>query len=577
VLSALDALMEPAQVLFILATYCGWPCESTLPPDTIMPAPDGGTGTDGSGVNDGGSGGDRPYVKLRGVALNQDFTPKIGVVNRRYCALGLPAINAQGTVAFHAVVLDPSAGSASMGLFTYDATKKGTLAYSTPTALPGTSTFPSELCAPYINDSGDLAFRAARLIDGTLRGGAWTRTGSTIAAMTVGGSSAAGLDPSETLGVEELSGFTNAGAALIAGDVKGTNVTESNDRGLWSFGAGMLGKIYRDGDGSKTLSGLQAALGSDGSTVAIFSEGSIPALDRYVGASVARIASAASPLPGTADGKLIDFNGFAVAGATIAYAATFSTSGASDCGLWSGPAASPTLQLLSTSFNPGLPPGAALACPASVTDTSFAQECFLFWDLPNPLVCPYTPPVPPAGKSYPRGPVINTNGEMAVVVPLSDSSSALIRLAGGTLTTVAQTGAQAVDCPSGTLYAGFAPGSGSAAAPAINALGQIAFYAQLTGSGVIAGENDLGIFLTDATSGQPRLLVRTGDMFPFIPEVQPSEMRKVIGLEFATGSGGADGRRSGLNANGELVFHATFASPVGAMAGGDGHYVASLK
>jgi hypothetical protein len=86
----------------------------------------------------------------------------------------------------------------------------------------------------------------------------------------------------------------------------------------------------------------------------------------------------------------------------------------------------------------------------------------------------------------------------------------------------------------------------------INALGQVAFLGNLTGDGVTS-KNDQGIWATDYT-GQLHLLAREGDSI----EIFPDMFRTIAELDYASHSNNEDGRASGFNDLGQLVFRATF-------------------
>ena len=65
--------------------------------------------------------------------------------------------------------------------------------------------------------------------------------------------------------------------------------------------------------------------------------------------------------------------------------------------------------------------------------------------------------------------------------------------------------------------------------------------------------NDRGIWATD-TSGALQLIARTGDQL----EVAPGDFRTISDLDFVAATGNGDGRQSGFNNFGQLVFWASF-------------------
>jgi hypothetical protein len=88
--------------------------------------------------------------------------------------------------------------------------------------------------------------------------------------------------------------------------------------------------------------------------------------------------------------------------------------------------------------------------------------------------------------------------------------------------------------------------------PALNSSGQIAFRANITGSGINTN-NDRGIWASDE-SGTLQLIARKGSQL----EVAPGDFRTISDLDFVTATGNSDGRASGFNNSGQLVFWAKF-------------------
>ncbi len=122
-----------------------------------------------------------------------------------------------------------------------------------------------------------------------------------------------------------------------------------------------------------------------------------------------------------------------------------------------------------------------------------------------------------------------------------------------------------------------APGTGGAffsgifREPTINAAGQIAFVADLTGSG-IDNSNSFGIWVANPMDDMLEPIIRKGDPL----EVAPGDWKTIASLGFSIdGSGNEDGRRSGFNDSGQLAFSATFTNPFGNYYGGGGIFVAS--
>jgi hypothetical protein len=88
--------------------------------------------------------------------------------------------------------------------------------------------------------------------------------------------------------------------------------------------------------------------------------------------------------------------------------------------------------------------------------------------------------------------------------------------------------------------------------PSLNSSGQVAFRADLIGSGVNSSNNK-GIWATDWT-GTLQPIARAGQQL----EVAPGNFRTISDLNFTSASGNSDGLSSGFNNVGQLVFWASF-------------------
>jgi hypothetical protein len=121
------------------------------------------------------------------------------------------------------------------------------------------------------------------------------------------------------------------------------------------------------------------------------------------------------------------------------------------------------------------------------------------------------------------------------------------RRGAGKLELVARSGDAAPGTEPGVKFVNFL-------SPALNGAGQIAFGAVLTGAGVGQAEgNALGVWAEDR-SGELHLIARTGDAV----EVEPGDVRTIAFLDFASDTGGEDGRPRGWNDVGQLAFRARF-------------------
>ena len=164
-------------------------------------------------------------------------------------------------------------------------------------------------------------------------------------------------------------------------------------------------------------------------------------------------------------------------------------------------------------------------------------------------------------------PLINAHGQTVFIGSLtgdeidSSNSMGMWRERGGELFLVAQTGSRAP----GTSF----QFSNLALEHeiVINSAGQIAFDAMLSGEGVDR-RNNFGIWAQDI-SGKLVRIARTGDLFD-VDDGPGTDFRVIEALNFIGNSGNEDGRGSGFNDSGELVFRATFTD------GSSGIFVSNL-
>lgn len=152
-------------------------------------------------------------------------------------------------------------------------------------------------------------------------------------------------------------------------------------------------------------------------------------------------------------------------------------------------------------------------------------------------------------------PLLNGRGEAAILARLAgpgvttaNDRAFMLGDSAATLRIVAREGDQAPGAPVGVTFQEFGNGPSSFSGPSLNAVGQMAFQAVLTGPGVDQ-TNDLGLWATDP-AGQLRLVIREGQLL----ELEPGISLPVTGLDFAPQTGGQEGRASAFNDRGELVF-----------------------
>ena len=120
---------------------------------------------------------------------------------------------------------------------------------------------------------------------------------------------------------------------------------------------------------------------------------------------------------------------------------------------------------------------------------------------------------------------------------------------GGGLELVARENDQAPGLPEGVLFDVLHE-------PALNSAGQVAFEADLRGTGVSASNNTS--LWAQTTDGLLSLIVREGDDID-VDDGPGVDLRTIVQLGFFADSGGEDGQRTGLNQSGEIAFTAVFA------------------
>ena len=167
------------------------------------------------------------------------------------------------------------------------------------------------------------------------------------------------------------------------------------------------------------------------------------------------------------------------------------------------------------------------------------------------------------------GPVINSQEHVVFFGSLSPPPGCTGRCGGGqgiwtdafgSVQPLALSGDHAPGTPDGVVFGGF-DGNGS---PAFNAADQVAFTANVGGTGV-GLTNYRGLWATDL-SGVIHLIARAGDSF----EVAPGDVRTISTLSMVNGSGNGDGRASGFNDRGQLAFELGFSD------GSHGAFVSNL-
>jgi hypothetical protein len=461
-----------------------------------------------------------------------------------------PVLNDSGQVAFRANLSGSGVGATNkVGVWSEGSGNLGLVA-RTGSAAPGGGTYGTvvnvELFSPNLNNAGQTAFYGA-LTNGNM--GIWSEGSGSLALVAREGTPAPGTSAGVSISFAPYLPYyatdlgippplNNAGQIALNGYLKGSGTNNTNNTGIWSGGSGSLTLLVRGGDHAADLpSGVNYYSGGFG-THALNNSAEIPFLSYLVGSGVddtnyggywsgasgnlALVARMGDPAPGTPAGvnfgSLFSSHGFNNAGQiAIEGFLVGNVDSTNDEGLWSN--ASGSLELVAREGSQ------AAGVPTGVNYGMFGVSGG--W------------------------PVLNDAGQIAFVTEIDgpgvDESNNEGIWSGETndLELVARRGDQAPDALSGVHFKDLDY-------PALNSSGQIAFRAELSGSGV-GSANDRGIWATDQT-GALQLIVRAGDQL----EVAPGDFRTLSDLNFSSASGNSDGRSSGFNNLGQLVFWARF-------------------
>jgi hypothetical protein len=402
-----------------------------------------------------------------------------------------------------------------------------------------------ELFTPVLNSAGQTAFYGG-LTDGSV--GIWSEGSGNLALVARDGIQApgtpAGVDHSFAVVRDflwaDLPKLNNSGQTAFWANVTGNGVDNTNDWGVWSEGSGSLALVARSGspapgtpDGVNYDSFFYQTGFNDAGQTAFFAyltgSGVDPSNDQGIWSertgSLALMARSGGPAPGTPSG--VNFREFSPPVPTvginnagqIAFKAFLTGDGVdetNDEGLWSEGSGSLTMIARRGSPAPGTPGG-----------VNFDAFGLNLWPLLND-----------AGQTAFRADLTGTG--------VTSTNSRGIWLGGAdNLKLVARTGDPAPGTPNGIRFSDLLR-------PTLNSAGQIAFGATLTGTGVVSN-NNTGIWATDQ-AGALQLIARTGAQL----EVTPGVFSTISDLLFVGDTGNSDGRASGFNNSGQLVFWARF-------------------
>lgn len=468
---------------------------------------------------------------FRAVALTGQVAP--GFSPSLFADFHLPMVDNAGRTGFHATIGGSqsvwSEGSGNLALVA----RAGQAAPGTPAGGQFNSFNGPTPLVNYAN--GHTAFRG--FLTGTTTGdGIWSTGAGALTLVAREGLHAPGTPSNVRFnsfvlprGIAPAPLLNNAGQSAFAATLTGTGVNTTNDEGIWAERNGTLNLVARAGNQAPgTPAGVQfsffgpdfsfndaaqtaflANLMGSGVTSAnnqgIYSEGS---------GALTLVARRGQQAPRAESGALFgDFNEPALnAAGQVAFVGALSgVTTLSNRGIWTN--RSGTLDLVVRSGSPA--PGLADAR----TFTGF------------------------------RTPVINAAGHLAfnasVIGPGVPSSDGVWLERSGNLVPVAHEGSHAVGLPANVQFSSVGP-------PVLNAAGQIAFWADVSGPGVSAA-NNRGLWAT-GPAGRLNLIVAEGQTV----EIDPLDARTISTINLYANTGNEDGRRSSFNDRGQITFMLTF-------------------
>jgi hypothetical protein len=388
-----------------------------------------------------------------------------------------------------------------------------------------------------LSDSGITSFYNSVNLS-TLTNGVWNDGGGNLQATAISRTPAAGLGPNANIGF--INGFRIGRGGAVAFDttLTGSAITTANDRSIWSGNSpDTIGLIAREGNVAPG-----APPGSEFDN--FWAAGSGPAINTA--------------------GQV----------AFLGYFRGPAASDSANTGIWSGQSEDLRLVALAGQQAPGMPVGSNFANFAQIDEPTINGHGEVAFR--GQTVGPGSPPGYSSGIWSEAGgaglrliaskddvapgstakfgelgqPVINNHGATAF--------EAFLQGVGDDFTTdgiwvdQVDQGLRAI-----ALAGENAPGTTDASfkflsAPAINALGQVVFYAGLSGAGV-NDNNSSGIWM-ETSPGNLQLIVRAGDSV----EVEPGVFKTVAGAFYLATTGEDDGLERNFNDHGELALELSF-------------------
>lgn len=469
-------------------------------------------------------------------ALTGDAAPDTsnGVV---FSGFGTPVLNDSGDVAFKGFLVGAGvAGANNSGVWSGSKDSLG-LIVRVGDISPDSSPVVvyRQINNPNLSNSGEIAFSGRDFASPD--DGIWSNSGGFLGLVAREGAAAPGTGSGVVFHRMIGPAINSLGETALYGVLRGTDVDQTNDHGIWSELGSSLDLVVRAGDAAPgTESGVvfnflsNSPVINDLGVTAFSSTLTGTEIDETNGngiwsgsaGSLVLVARAGHAVPGTRPGVLFaDFGDPRINNASnTVFSASLSgtgVDGANDSGIWSESNGSLALVIRAGDAAPGVAPGVIFA--------EFGTT------------------------------VINGSGDTAFSATLAGTNvdgtndDSVWAEKNGLLQLVARAGDVAPGTNSGVIFSSF---SGLTT----NESGDIAFLGTIRGPGVLRGA-DRGIWAMDR-DGLFQLIVREGDLFDINDDPLTEDLRMISNVTSFLSSGGEDGRVSSLNNNGQIAFELEF-------------------
>jgi hypothetical protein len=451
--------------------------------------------------------------------------------------------------------------------------------------------------APSVNGNGIVAFRSQ-----TTEFGVFTGTPGMVRRVATGSDPAPGLPPGSTFDLfDDNVPINSRGAVAFTSVYDDPTASTGGRRGAWANPAGVFQNVVLPGDAlpGHAAGGTFSSFGTNFNPVVIADDGTV-AYNAWTStfpnagkwgiwagkskAATVKVALADDPAPTLGANVVFDRIDHPVINpsGTLAFRATVKGSGTTFYdrdGIWAGPAGAVRPVVRSDAAAPGtaykfawfgapdISSTGKVAFKASLETAAPIFDRDGIWAgssaagltlIARTSSTADAPGAPGARFQSLDEPLVNAAGTVSFAARLTgtgitsaNNKGLWIGTSAASLSLVARTGDAAPGTSEGVRFA-----SPTDFAHALNDLGQVAFTARVTGTGVTAS-NDNGLWVYDPIRGT-RLVAREGQTVP----VSLGVTRTISSIELRTGASSGDGRATSLNDNGLVAFTLGFTSGI---------------